>query len=384
MTIPILIEPNLKDTIWSREICEGLKIAIAKKNYEAYFIEGASYQSFDYKAFFGKSTSLLLLFGTSPSWLYPTIQFFSTQKIGIILLGNTPLASSLLQGQVYYDYENSVHQLLDYLTACKCKKTALYGVFENSVSDLVKKKAFLDHLTRDGVINPEEYVIENQNNLDECYASLFNRIEEFDSALCVNEIVAVSLLQKLQASGIRVPEDFQIITYGSSKLPIISTPALSTYVVDHMATATQAIKVYKYLLSANDPNLRLSVMRTGVIETRESTVPFEIPQTKEQQPISALSSEASPNFYDDKTVSYFTMFEHFLHDCDSLDLDILRKVLQNIPYEKIAEDLHTARNTIIFRLNKLQAAFSLNSKKELKEFFRFHHFDEIILSDKSK
>ena len=385
MIIPFLIEPNLKDTIWCNQVCSGIESAIAERGYEAFPLDGKAYQSFDYKSFFKGEPPLLLLFGTSPSWLLPAIQFFFQNDIGIILLGKSPLDATELRGQITFNFEKSILQLLDYLASCNCNKTALYGVFQNSTSDLIKQKTFLKHLESIGTASPENYVFENKNNLDECYNQFFKHISEFDSAICVNEIVAASLSQKLQADGIRIPKDFQILTYGSSNLTLISNPPLSTYITDHSVVASQAIRLYKFLRGSNTPDMHVSIQISGTIVPRKSTIPpvRSIFSSKQENSLYNTQNFAK-SFYNDHTVTYFSRFEQFLQACDIIDIEILRKILQKIPYEKIAEELHMARNTIIYRLNKIQNTFSVNSKKELITFLQTNHFDEIILSNPKK
>lgn len=379
MIIPILIEPNLKNTIWCNQLRKSIEDVILEKGYDSLFIDGNAYQNYDYNDLFDKNPRLLILFGTSPSWLQQVILCLSEKEIQIILLGNIASLTSKLHGQIFFDYEYSVQNLLCYLSACNCKKTALYGVFNNSSSDLIKKKAFLEYLNYNNIPDGNSYIFENHNNLKECYENFSTHIHDFDSAICVNEIVAASLSQKLHADGIRVPEDFQIITYGSSNLTLTATPPLSTYVVNHNTTATQAIRLFKFLYSANDPNIRVTIKLSGLIIPRDSTIRpiHEIPSCDEGFSAQVLETTA-PSFYDDNTVTYFSKFEEFLQNCDTLDFDILRRILKDIPYERIAEELHTARNTVIYRLNKIQNALSVQNKKELKEFLKSNQFDDFF------
>lgn len=379
MLIPIIIEPNLIDTIWCKQLSRHLDSTILERNYQSVYIDGNDYQNTDYNELFKKNPRLLILFGTSPSWLRQAILYLSGKGIRIVLLGNDSRFSSQLQGQVYFDYELSVHQLLDYFSACNCKGTALYGVFENSSSDLVKKNAFLCHLRQQGIPDGESRVFENKNNLKKCYDDFYKRISEFDSAICVNEIVAVSLAHKLRLDGVNVPNDFQILTYGSSNLTILSSPRLSTYIVDHHITAVQAIRLYKFLFSADDPNIHVTIKLSGDIIKRESTSePVQSARVSSYEQPVFTSDTPNPNFYDDRTVTYFSKFEELLQSCDDLDFDILQRVLKKIPYERIAEELHTARNTVIYRLSKIQNSLSVKNKKELIEFLKSNQFDDLF------
>lgn len=74
----------------------------------------------------------------------------------------------------------------------------------------------------------------------------------------------------------------------------------------------------------------------------------------------------------------------FLSGCDALDYRILGAVLGGSSYEQAAEDLHTARNTVVYRMRRLWTSLGFHSGRELIVYLRIHHFEEILTGNPQK
>ncbi len=370
MTIPIIYEPAyLNHSIWCDKQRLGVEAVLAQKKYTVTQIDGNTYREYPYEQLFGQGPRLVILFATSPSWIYPALCFFRNHKIQVILTDCYPWPSELVQAQCAIDYCGGIQTIYRYLEAQGCTKIALYGLFRNSTTDYIKKLAFVQECRHRGIAEPETHCFSNENDLNACYRDFFGQIHRFDAVICVNDIVALSLMKHLKSDGVAVPDALQLITIGGIDLVEHFTPKLSAFTVDHTAIGAQVISLYRYLVTTNSPSLRLSLKMTGQLIPRETTK--RILPTAE----SAFSADSvplpdlpNPCFYHNDEVQAFSKLEKIISICDETDFGIIHHMLNNTPYETIAENLHLARNTVSYRIRRLANSISLNSGGELKQF----------------
>ena len=377
MIIPMIYEPAyLNNSIWCDKQRLGVEAVLAQKKYTVMQIDGNAYRDYPYERLFGQSPRLIILFATSPSWIFPALCFFRDHNIQVILTDCYPWPSELVQAQCAIDYSVGIKTIFQYLEAQGCATVALYGLFRNSTTDDIKKMAFVQECRLRGFADPEAHCFYNENDLNACYRDFSGQLHRFDAVICVNDIVALSLMKHLKSDGIAVPDTLQLITIGGIDLVEHFTPKLSTFTVDHTAIGAQVISLYRYLANANSPSLRLSLKMTGQLIPRETTKqifqPAESTFSADSVPLPDLPN---PCFYHNDEVQTFSKLEKMISICDETDLGIIRHILQGASYETIAEDLHLSRNTVPYRIRRLANSISLHSRSELKQFLEKNYAD---------
>ncbi|HBF15978.1 MAG TPA: hypothetical protein DDW30_09945 [Clostridiales bacterium] len=378
MTIPILYEPAyLEHSVWCDKQRLGIEAVLAQKKYTVTQIDGNTYREYPYERLFAQSPRLIILIATSPSWIFPALCFFRDRNIRVILTDSYPWPSELVAAQCAIDYGGGIREIYRYFEAQGCSDIALYGLFRNSTTDDIKKTAFLQECRLRGIEDPEGHCFYNENDLGACYREFSRQLRRFRAVICVNDIVALSLLKHLRSDGIAVPDTLQLITIGGIDLIAHSHPKLSVFTVDHAAIGAQVISLYRYLANADSPSLRLTLKIAGQLIPRETT----------KQPLSTVPAPSSaaaplpppdlpnPCFYHNDEVQTFSKLEKMISICDETDLGIIRHILQGTPYEAIAEDLHLARNTVSYRIRRLANSISLSSRSELKQFLEENYAD---------
>lgn len=372
MTIPVMFEPAyLKNSIWCDRHRLGLEAAIAQKKNTVTYIDGNAYRDYPYERLFAQSPRLIILFATSPSWIYPALCFFREQNIRVILTDSYPWHSDPVQAQCAFDYSGAIQSIFRYFESQGCRELALYGLFRNSTTDHIKKMSFLQECEIREIRDPEGHCFYNENDLNACYADFRRQIQRFQAVICVNDIVALSLMKRLKSDGIAVPDTLQIITVGGIDLIEHFSPKLSVFSVDHAAIGAQVVSLYRYLTTVDSPQFRLSLKMTGKLILRETTrqaLP-ETDLTATAPDLLPCSSDfPNPNFYQNDEVRTFSRLEKLISICDHTDIGIPNQILQDTSNEKMAEALHLSRNAVSYRIHRLADCISLDSKNALREF----------------
>ena len=170
MIIPIIYEPAyLNNSIWCDKQRLGVEAVLAQKKYTVMQIDGNAYRDYPYERLFGQSPRLIILFATSPSWIFPALCFFRNHNIQVILTDCYPWPSELVQAQCAIDYSGGIKTIFQYLEAQGCATVALYGLFRNSTTDDIKKLAFVQECRLRGFADPEAHCFYNENDLNACY-----------------------------------------------------------------------------------------------------------------------------------------------------------------------------------------------------------------------
>ena len=379
MLIPIIIEPGYGSaSIWCDEIRAGISAEAARKKYAVEYIDGGDYRRYDYAGLFSDPTSphMVTLIGTSHSWIPEALDFFAGCGIDVLLVSYQPPEGAPVRGVVRVDYVAGCEALLRHLGECGCECPALYGGFQNSSADIIKRRAF-DEFTAGSGMFRKTGSFDNISGLADCFDSFRQHIGEFDSVLCVNDIAAASLINRLRAEGIRVPEELQVVCFGSSEIARLYRPSITALSLNNQEQGRQAVSVYSYLARA-DADVKLSVRVGGELIVRESTRPADNARSIS---FSRPRSTASSSFYDDGEVKAFTTFEKLLLCCDELDLSLIGCMLDNVTTERIAERLNLAPETVRYRVRRILSSAGMKSRAELLEYIRGNDFGSVFSAD---
>jgi DNA-binding LacI/PurR family transcriptional regulator len=75
----------------------------------------------------------------------------------------------------------------------------------------------------------------------ELAAAILDENAGFTAAFCMNDFVAVGVLEAVTEAGLRVPEDFAIVGFDDLPCALMTDPPLSTMRVDRAALGREAI-----------------------------------------------------------------------------------------------------------------------------------------------
>ena len=219
MLIPVLTEPNFRSYFWAKQTMEGIAQEAARRKYKVVTLDADSYETIDYDDLFGVERRMLIVIGTSISWMPKALAFFTSRQIESVFISFDPAETSLPAGMVRMDYVGAISQLLTYLSSdCGRSRIALYGYNPNSSADNIKMRFFRRWKAQTSHPTAEEDIFYNLADLENCYHQFRQHANRFNAVICANDIAGVSLLSMLKEDGIRVPEDLYITTFGIQNL----------------------------------------------------------------------------------------------------------------------------------------------------------------------
>ncbi len=368
MKIPVVIEPDYHHSIWCERTVLGINAEIGKKKYDLLLIDGDAYQSFDYETLFAGAERLLIVIGTSVSWIPRALAFFESSKIQVILVSYQPPEYTQLRGVVRMDYVSAMHKLITYLKACRRPRIALYGFNPNSSADRIKQRYFCSLAQKEGDDAPDSHVYHNYASLAQCYDGFRPYVSQYDAVICANDIVAVSLVKRLQRSGIRVPEALFVTCFGDSMLSQFVSPGITTASLDHVEMGRQAVALYSHLYRQPEA-VSSSIRVESRLLVRRSTM--EMPPPNDYAILTSASEPTDAvDFYSDEEVKRLCVIDSLISSCDELDRDILSGILAGKTYEAMAEMLSTTTSTLRYRLRRMLGAAGLDSREALAKLFQ--------------
>ncbi len=377
MRIPILIEPSFDQaSVWCGQMRAGIEAEAARKKYEILLLDGQRYREIDDGVVFPERR-LLVLIGTSPSWIPQALAFLQERRVEVILASYQPPENMLLRGIVRMDYVSGVSMLLQYMRSCSKTRTALYGCCKNSSTDEIKAGAFTRFLAAEGDLRPESAVFYNDVTLAECYGVFREQRERFDSVICVNDVAAASLITHLGRDGVPVPGRLYVAGFGNTEIARLFRPGITIATLDHEAVGRQLVSLYTYLFRS-ETDAMVTVRVKCRLNINESTA--HTPAVAGYMPSLPLPQTGNgKDFYQDDEVRAFTRLEKLLVQCDDFDLAILRGLMAEETYEGLAERLDAPLTTLRYRVKRMAQWAEADSRSGLTAFLRDNGFAGLIV-----
>ncbi|MBQ7868660.1 MAG: LacI family DNA-binding transcriptional regulator [Clostridia bacterium] len=365
MLIPFLLESDYRNSIWARQTVDGLMREASRKKYTVVQLDADDYQTIDPDELFGSRQRLIIVIGTSISWMPKVLDHFTRKGVKCILISFNPAESATAQGIVRMDHVSAMQMILHYLERCGRPRAALYGFNPNSSADMIKKDCF-DAWNAAHGLGQSFRAFDNPASLDACYQAFSHERSRFDAVICANDIVAVSLLRRLRADGIRVPEDLFVTSFGNSALSANVSPSITSVTLEHEELGRQAINLYAFL-QKQEAATSVSVRIRSKLIVRDSTacIPFEesdmlaLPQT---------NYETSVNFYSDPEADRLMCAEMLLDSCDDIDQAFLRGLLAGLSTEALEERLFLSASALRYRLKRIMGVAGCKTRTEFQDF----------------
>ncbi len=196
-----------------------------------------------------------------------------------------------------------------------------------------------------------------------CQKSTGNK-DNYDSAICVNDMVAAIFLKKASERGVRVPEDLHVSGYGNSTICRFTKPPLTTIDLNYRKAGENAVAIFN-MLGMMTGIISLSTVIESRIYVRGSTGCHPVAGHNEKTGETCAAEKLQ--FINDPDVVELYKIEKILNHCDELDLKIIDGILAGKGKENIAESIPIGVSTFRYRMAKLLAGVGLKSRKELSE-----------------
>ncbi len=363
MRIKIYIQPDSKDSFWSKMAQKGVAAEILHKRYTAEYIAAKSVADIDLDKVFGEEKKRVLLYiGYSPDSTPSDLRYLAEQGIHTLLLNYGFPGFSGSCSRVLVNYRDGMEKCIGYLVANKHDRIALFGVNPHSSTDMLKDECFSEFLRSRGG-NPSRDIYYNYGSIIGCFSRFAENLTDYNAVICANDIVALALLQNLKKLGVRVPEDLYIISCSYSTLLAERVkPGITMLAADKYETGVQAVFAYTSLVK-NPSDIALTVRVAPKLTVRGSTN-FDPAPASDVFPVYKNPSTVI-NFYEDPDAKSFIHAESLLLSCDELDRGILEGILAGDTYPRIAERLYTSENVISYRIKRMCKIAGCQKRSEL-------------------
>ncbi|MEE1014147.1 MAG: winged helix-turn-helix transcriptional regulator [Clostridia bacterium] len=347
--IQILCEQPYRESLWCKEILSGLLHAMKKKRLS--FTEISDTGAI-------KPRDEVFVLGSHHVWLNNVIYAANQKGIKPILLSNR--LEGALHGQyhsVYTDINGSMAHLIALLTDNGKKRLALYGVNTTSVSDISRMQSFQE--TTDDTAQ----VFYNDGSLDNCFASFLPHSRDFDAVICVNGLVAVSLVKKILEISPAVLDTLMIISCSKNSLDSIYAKHILSLDANYGKLGAAALLIADCVKK----NPYLSNMTLTVTWDMDETRFAESTETK----IGGLQTPHH-SFYEDTEAAQMLRLDALLDCCSETDLKILKLLIRHTPYREIAEACFMSESNVKYHIKKYLDLTQAKSTTELVNLLKLY------------
>ncbi|HJA92300.1 MAG TPA: substrate-binding domain-containing protein [Candidatus Eisenbergiella merdipullorum] len=305
------------------------------------------------------SDEFCIVIGTSATWVPKAVRALALNGKKSVVVSYRLKETFAGQSMVLMNHYTAMQDLISYLCAAERSRIALYGINPNSSADLIKQQCFLEsEIIQAG----KQDIYPNLASLENCFQHFRKHVSFYNAVICSTDIVAVSLLRRLHAEGIRVPEDLYLAGFGSSMISQLTAPSLTTASLDHYELGRQAVNIFAYLARQTGA-VSVTVHVRCQIAIRGSTAYFGPVQSVKEVPDHPISLDV--NFYADNEATSILSLDTLLADADRLDLCILLGIRNGKTIESLADQLDASDATIRYRLHRLLTHNSLPDRTQL-------------------
>jgi DNA-binding LacI/PurR family transcriptional regulator len=365
MNLFVMIDPNYRNTYWCRQTLHGILEETSRKKYSYTLLHEEKPETVDWDALFQEDRRLLIVIGTSVSWMPNLLKQLKKNKIQVILVSMQPPTGFAGVSAILMDHEGATRALIHYLLGLGRKRIALYGMNPNSSADKLKidcYQSMMQDITNEQAPNTIFY---NYASLSDCYndfSEQFHPHSSFDAVICANDVVAISLIRHLEQAEIHVPDDLYLVSFGDTLMSRLFSTPLTTVSLKHNELGHQAVSAFAYLVK-NPTVTSITVKVECKLVIRASTGQEHASDFSSD--IATMNYVPQIDFYDDPEVQETLAIENFINQCDELDLQILEGLFASTTYSDLAERLYLAENALKYRIRRMISWLSVDNRTEL-------------------
>ncbi len=347
----ILVEEAYMRSHWCTHYIKGITAQAKRKNIQISIHSSAGFSMNELTA-----DNCVIMLGSSMAWAAQTMHLLHAHGIRPIVLSlanyqkQFPFASFISM-----DYDDASRKLMKYLKEKGCRRTALFAVDPQSATDSSKVVNFLlepEHTETD--------IFTYTDTLRATCSRLIDRIQNYDSVICANDIAAVILMKQLSALGITAPDRIHMATFGDTVLSSLGIQNITIAKVKSAEAGKLAINAYNLLKTVPSLSSLAMLLHCDILGAGGEKIDVQL-----QQKNRACGALESPTFFNDPDVSEVLLVEKLLSVCDKLDVLILRELLNRESYSKIAAKLFVAENTISYRIKRILSMAPEKTKEEI-------------------
>ena len=359
--INLIVEPSFYLTHWYRDTMKGVDHEVTRRNLELKIRVLDDFKNENILKYYRKRR-LIVILGTSVAWIEKTIVSLSSLGLHPLLIYSQFPDNYYPYSYITLNHMGASSDITAYFLNAGRKRIAFFGMNPASLSDILKFRGFKNTLSASGIHFVNDDLYANKGFIKETMEAFAKKYTDYDSILCVNDIVALLLMQYLRTELKIKLDDYYIAGFGDSLVGRVASPSLTTVALDYFEAGRKAVDLYTLLIKR--PNIISSSLTiSSTIKVRESTGYHKLDLARER--VRHKENMERVDFYGDEKIKEVFSIESLLQKCDDLDGSIIDSLLNNLTYEQMVEKLNITMTPLKYRINKMVEAAGLKSKEEL-------------------
>ena len=256
-----------------------------------------------------------------------------------------------------------------YLKQCGRDKIALIG-FRRDYSRCLYE-ALLAYAGEAGVHLPDTALFFNRFSGD-YFQRFIDEAVHYDAVVCPNYQVALMLLSLLKRNRIRVPEDLFVVAFSNAIAAEYTSPQLTTVSIDAKTVGQACFDLWLQMMRRGHSDISTCINVLDWLRIRKSTADIPFAGQSAQGAMVPLKPFEDATFYSGDISRDVTLYnlEICLQQCDSIDIDLIRLLLEGLSYEAIAERLFISIGSLRYRVAKLYANAGMGNRKQFEQLFK--------------
>lgn len=314
--VAILIEPAYSTSMWGKTLYSSLTECLRQKRIT--FCE--MYDTLP------ENIDSVFIIASNYTWIKNTLSQLNSSGIKPILISNQ---SESIAGCNYScvssDINGSVKYLLDEIFSLKDDSFDTMRVFVNNGS------------------------------LNDCFEEFFPICSQFDLIICSNDFAAVSLIKHLKERSPETLSRIKIFSCTETKLSEYYRDMITSINMNFENYGKAAVFIYEKLKAHTYmSNITIKVDWNSKSKRSKPTSPIKLQNVK-----------VDDGFYTDCEMRDMLTVEHILNISNNSDRLIIKKLIEGIKMEKIAQECFLSENGVKYRIKRILQECNISGKDEL-------------------
>ncbi len=370
MALFILCDPKYRHGVWCDAKLRGIMDEAARRRIQPEVFTDIT----DVKNAIENSSgeaSVILLFD-SMDWLKNTVDELCDSRTHIILSANyIDILLPVVYSLVGTDVDGAMREMIDYLHSCGKKRIAMVGVNPDSSNDTGRATMFKRYLSDDKC-----RVFYSGENMLECFDEFLKVQEEYDAAVCTNDLIAICLIEHLKTVP-RGVEKLFVLSHTDTVMARLYGDGITSITTNFYNCGRLLVETYfnriKYGLVASKNLLPTTLKVRGSTDNIPYYMSNEIPKpiVKEELPFSTKTTLPTGDI---------GRLERMLAASDLVNLKLIYCLLCGYNYDKMSEFCFISSETARYRVRKIKAALQVQKKSDVAEIVRKYIKKESLLA----
>ncbi len=267
------------------------------------------------------------------------------------------------------DFYGAVAHVLRGLRRAGKDNVALFGMNTNSQEDVLITDAFVAQNA-----GMSGSVFCNEGSIRDCFDSFYKVREQFNAIICVNDYVAISLIENMRRLDPLYLERTFIVSFSNTLLSRLYNMPFTSLAPDMDAIGCAVGDIYKLIKRSRGSYRAITIYVNYKVYERQTTgncFGDEREYTHYESrdvffpTISAYNQAVT--YTADPEVAHLPRVELFLNKLSKVELSILMMVLRGYSNTHISEELFLSGETVRYHLNKMRALLGSGTKEQLRE-----------------